>query len=537
MDVYSGSVASKGIAIGTIRELNKADSIVRRVSIKDSEREVKRFHKALNIALEQLDQLYKKALENVGEETALIFDVHKMMMEDEDYTESIISIINTQKVNAEYAVARTCENFVDIFTNMEDEYMQGRATDIKDISDRLIDVLLEKHESSLNFDTPCIIVADDLTPSETVQMDKSKILGFITRKGSVNSHTSILARTMGVPAIVSVQLPAKVNNLKAIIDGLDGIFIISPTSEKIVEAKKKISEENKQKKFLAKYKGKETITKSGQKVNLYANIGSVSDIASVLANDAEGIGLFRSEFIYLEHTSYPTEETQFQIYKKVAEMMAGKKVIIRTLDIGADKQIDYFNMEHEENPALGFRAVRICLMDEKIFRTQLKALIRATYFGKISIMVPMIASVWEVERTKKILAEIEQELKNTNIPFGEYEFGIMIETPAAVMIAPELAPLVDFFSIGTNDLTQYTIAVDRQNQKLEPFYNPHHPAVLKMIKMVIDVSKEFGIWTGICGELAADPSLTKLFVEYGVDELSVEPNSVFKIRQIVRDID
>lgn len=537
MDVYMGSIASKGIAIGTIRELDKKDNTVRRISITDPEREISRFHKAQQIAMVQLDDLYELAKKEVGDENALIFDVHKMMLEDEDYTESIVNIIQTQKVNAEYAVAQTSDNFATMFANMEDEYMQGRAADIRDISDRLINVLSEREDNTLTFNTPCIIVADDLSPSETVQMDKSKILGFVTRKGSVNSHTAILSRTMAVPALVGVPVPIKVNGQKAIINGFDGSLSISPTPEKITIAKKRLAVENKQKELLAEYKGKETITKSGKKINLYANIGSVGDVGLALQNDAEGIGLFRSEFLYLEQSNYPSEELQFKTYKQVAEMMGGRKVIIRTMDIGADKQIDYFNIEPEENPALGYRAVRICLTEESIFRTQLRALIRASYFGNISIMVPMITSVWEVERTKEIIKEIEANFTKKNIPFGKYEFGIMIETPAAVMIADQLAPLVDFFSIGTNDLTQYTIAIDRQNQMLERFYDPHHPAVLRMIEIIAATGQQYGIWTGICGELAADEELTETFVEYGINELSVSPASIFAIRKIIRDLD
>lgn len=537
MDIYNGSVASKGIAIGTIKELAKKDNSVRRVSITDVELEKERFFKAQIKTMEQLDGLYELAKKEVGEENALIFDTHKMMVEDEDYTDSIINIIETQKVNAEYAVAVTSDNFALTFSSMDDAYMKERAADIRDISDRLINVLSNKDNSALTFETPCIIVADDLTPSETIQMDKTKILGFVTRKGSVNSHTAILSRTMAVPAIVCVPVPNDVDGKNAIVSGFDGSLILNPTEEKVALAKKRLELEKRHKELLLQYKGKETKTKSGKKINLYANVGSVGDVGLALQNDAEGIGLFRSEFLYLEQNDYPNEELQLKTYKQAAEMMAGKKVIIRTMDIGADKQIDYFNLEVEENPALGYRAVRICLTEEEIFRTQLKALIRASYFGKISIMVPMITSVWEVERVKEIMKEIEAEFTAKEIPFGKYEFGIMIETPAAVIIADQLAPLVDFFSIGTNDLTQYTIAIDRQNQKLEKFYDPHHPAVLKMIHMVAQAGKAHGIWTGICGELASDQELTKTFIEYGIEELSVSPAAIFAIRKLIRELD
>ena len=537
MDIYSGSVASKGMAIGVIRELEKKDNTIRRERISDVESEKKRFFEAQEKAMNELEELYELAIKEVGESNALIFDIHKMMTEDEDYTNSIINIIESQEVNAEYAVAVTGDNFAETFASMDDDYMKERASDVKDISERLINVLSNKSDNELTFDTPCIVVADDLTPSETVQMDKSKILGFVTRKGSVNSHTAILSRTMAVPAIVGVSIPYGFDGKNAVIDGFKGSFIIDPDDSVIAKSKEIIVKEKEKKELLKAFKGKKTVTKSGKKINLYANVGSVGDVGLALQNDAEGIGLFRSEFLYLEQSDYPSEEMQFEVYRQVVQMMAGKKVIIRTLDIGADKQIDYFNMEAEENPALGYRAVRICLTQEEIFRTQLKAILRASYFAKISIMVPMIISVWEVLRVKEILAEIESELTSQKIPFGKYEFGIMIETPAAALLADELAVYVDFFSIGTNDLTQYTIAIDRQNQKLEKFYDPHHPAVLKLIKMVSESAKRNGIWVGICGELGADPSLTQTFIEYGIDELSVSPSAVFPIRKLIRELE
>ncbi|MGL5973370.1 MAG: phosphoenolpyruvate--protein phosphotransferase [Oscillospiraceae bacterium] len=537
MQTYYGSVASKGIAVGVIKEFSKKENIVKRERVKDVSAEKERFILAKKDAISQLEGLYELAIKKVGESNALIFDIHKMMIEDDDYTNSIINIIETQLINAEYAVAITGDNFAEIFSNMEDDYMKERATDIKDISERLLNALSNKCDSNLSFDSPCIIVADDLTPSETVQMDKNKILGFVTRKGSVNSHTAILARTMSVPAIVGVDIPDSVNGKDGIIYGENGSFILNPDEKTVKNTQQAMIIEKQKKDLLLEYKGKETITKSGKKIDLYANVGSVGDVGLALQNDAEGIGLFRSEFLYLEQKDYPSEDLQFSIYKQAAEMMAGKKVVIRTMDIGADKQIDYFNLEHEENPALGYRAIRICLNDEEMFKVQLRALVRASYFGKISIMIPMITSLWEVLKVKEILKEVELFLSERKIPFGEYELGIMIETPAAALMADELAKVVDFFSIGTNDLTQYTIAVDRQNQKLERFYDPHHPAILKMIKMVAEAGKENGIWTGICGELGADPELTATFIEYGIDEISVSPSAIFPIRKVICNLD
>lgn len=537
MKVFKGSVASEGVATGIIREIVKEEKSVRRNHIDDTQSEKQRFLDAQNKAMEELEGLYDIAVKEVGQSNALIFDIHKMMLEDEDYVDSVLNIIDTQCVNSEYAVAVTGDNFARTFSEMDDEYMKERAADVKDISERIINILSDRNKVSLSSDVPCIIVADDLTPSETVQMDKKNILGFVTRKGSVNSHTAILARTMGVPAMVGVDVGTGVDGINAVIDGFDGTFSIDPDIIKLADAKVKLEKVNKEKALLREYKGRETATKSGRKLNLYANIGSISDVGNALMNDAEGIGLFRSEFLYLEQKDFPGEDYQFGVYKQVAEMMGGKKVIIRTLDIGADKQIDYFNLEHEENPALGYRAVRICLTQEDIFRTQISALIRASYYGNISIMVPMITSVWEVIRVKEIIKETEEKLKASGIPFGSYEFGIMIETPAAVMIADELAKHVDYFSIGTNDLSQYTLAVDRQNQKLEKFFDPHHPAILRMIEMVAKAGRKNNIWTGICGELGADTSLTKTFLEYGIDELSVSPTAIFSVRQTVCNLD
>ncbi len=537
MEKYHGSVASKGVVIGKIHELEQKNDTVRRERVSDIEAEKARFTTAQEKAIKELENLYEIALKQVGESNALLFDIHKMMLEDDDYVDSIVNIIESQKVNAEYAVAVTSDNFANTFASMDDDYMKERAADVKDISGRLINVLLGKSETGLHLAEPCIVVADDLTPSETVQMDKSKILGFVTRKGSTNSHTAILSRTMSIPAIVGVDVPRGLSGKTAICDGMKGDFIVEPTEEEVAKAQKKAESEKIRKKLLEEYKGKPSVTKSGKKINVYANIGSIGDIGLALQNDAEGIGLFRSEFLYLEQSDYPSEELQFSVYKQAAEMMAGKKVIIRTMDIGADKQIDYFNLEAEENPALGYRAVRICLNDEDMFKTQLRALIRASYFGKISVMVPMIISVWEVKRVKELINSVKTELKEQNIPYGDIEFGVMIETPAAVMIADDLAELVDFFSIGTNDLTQYTLAIDRQNQKLEQFYDAHHPAVLRMIEIIGQTAKKHNIWAGICGELGADIELTKKFVEYGIEELSVSPSAILQVREVICNLD
>ncbi len=537
MEKYHGSVASKGVAIGMIQEPEQKKDAVRRERINDVEAEKARFYEAQKETMSQLEGLYELALKQVGEANALIFEIHRMMVEDDDYVDSIINIIESQEVNAEYAVAVTGDNFAQTFAGMDDDYMKERAADVRDISDRIIKVLSNCGDDGLNFTQPCIVVADDLTPSETVQMDKSKILAFVTRKGSVNSHTAILSRTMSIPAIVGVDMPYGLSGKQGVVDGFKGDFLVEPTPEIVADAEKMLAKENQRKKLLEEYKDKPSVTKSGKKINLYANVGSVGDIGLALQNDAEGIGLFRSEFLYLEQSDYPSEELQFGVYKQAAEMMAGKRVIIRTMDIGADKQIGYFNLEQEENPALGYRAVRICLTQEEIFRTQLRALIRASLYGKISIMVPMICSVWEVERVKEIIEEVKAELTEQGIRYGDFEFGIMIETPAAVMVADELAQLVDFFSVGTNDLTQYTLALDRQNQKLEKFYDPHHPAVLRMIKMIAEAAKRNNIWAGICGELGADIELTAKFVEYGIDELSVTPSAILLVREAICNLD
>lgn len=534
---YYGKTASQGYAIGKIFVMKKADNIIRRVHIDSVDNEVARFEAAKQTAYEQLGQLYDKAITEVGESSAAIFEVHQMMLEDEDYLDSIINIIKSQELNAEYAVATTGDNFSNMFAAMDDEYMKARAADIKDISERLVRILSSNGGSETSLSEPAIIVADDLAPSETVQLDKDKVLGFVTRKGSTNSHTAILARTMNIPALVGVDIPDSVDGMMAVINTDGSEIIVEPTKEQIEKFTAKKNEDEEKKKLLFELKGRKTITKSGREIKLYANVGGVGDIAAVLKNDAAGIGLFRSEFLYLEKDHYPTEMEQFQVYRQVAEMMAGKKVIIRTLDIGADKQIDYFELDKEDNPALGYRAVRICLTREEIFRTQLKALYQASAYGNIAIMIPMIASLWEVKKCKEIAAEVREELKNGGFTIGEVEFGIMIETPAAVMIADELAKEVDFFSIGTNDLTQYTLAIDRQNPKLDMFYDAHHPAVLRLIQMTVDSAHKAGIWAGICGELGADLELTEQFVKMGVDELSVSPAKILPVRNVIVNMD
>lgn len=538
MKVLEGKSVFSGIAIGKISIFQKADTSVKRLHVEDVEAEVSRVDEAKATALAQLQKLYDKAVQEVGESGAAIFEVHQMMMEDGDYLDSISNIIRTEGVNAEYAVATTGDNFASMFASMDDDYMRARAADVKDISDRLVRVLSGHGDGDMEASEPSIIVAEDLAPSETVQMDKSKVLAFVTRKGSSNSHTAILARTMNIPALINIEYDDSVNGKMAIVDGKNGTLILEPDEETLKKYQELKDEDLRQRTMLKELKGKSTETKSGRKIHLYANIGSTADVASVLANDAEGIGLFRSEFIYLEKDNYPTEEEQFQIYKTVAQNMAGKKVIIRTLDIGADKQIDYFNMAHEENPAMGYRAIRICLDRPEVFKTQLRALFRAAMFGNISIMYPMIISVKEVLQIKEIVAEVKKELTEQGIPFkDDVEQGVMIETPAAVMISDLLAKEVDFFSIGTNDLTQYTLAIDRQNAKLDNIYDSHHEAVLRMIKMVVDNAHKEGIWAGICGELGADTTLTERFVEMGLDELSVSPTFVLPVRKIVRDMD
>ena len=534
---YQGKSVFSGIAIGPLCLYQKADSMVKRYKIEDADAEVKRFEDAQATAKDQLQSLYDKALKEVGEANAAIFEVHQMMLDDGDYLESIINIIRTQLVNAEYAVATTGDNFAQMFAAMDDEYMQARSADIKDISNRVVQVLQGAAAGGINSDVPVILLADDLAPSETVQLDKSLVLSFVTRGGSTNSHTAILARTMSIPALIGVDFPEDLDGKTGIVDGYKGILIIDPSAEQIEEYQKKKDEDEEKKRLLLELKGKENVTLDGRKVNLYANIGGVGDVASVLQNDAGGIGLFRSEFLYLGAYDYPTEDAQFQAYKTVAETMAGKKVIIRTLDIGADKQVDYFHLEKEENPAMGYRAIRICLTRPDIFKTQLRAIYRASYYGTISIMFPMIISVDEVLKCKEIVNEVKKELDEQGLPYSEVELGIMIETPAAVLMSEELAKEVDFFSIGTNDLTQYTLACDRQNAAIESFNDPHHPAVLKEIQMTIENGHKGGAWVGICGELGADTSLTETFLRMGVDELSVSPSRILAVRDVVRKLD
>lgn len=539
MKEYKGKSVFGGIAIGRIKVYNKSEQQVKRVHIDDTEHEKKRYYAAVDKAAMQLQKLYDKAVKEVGEANAAIFEMHQIMLTDDDYKESVENIIDSQHVNAEYAVAQTGDNYAAMFAAMEDEYMRGRSADVKDISERLINILSGFNASSMVSDEPVIIVAEDLAPSETVQLDKDKILSFVSVKGSVNSHTAILARTMGIPALIGTPVipDNDIDGKMGIVDGNSGCLYVDPDNEKLGYYRKKQDEQLKQKELLQLLKGREDITIDGRKIKLYANIGNVKDVMTVKANDAAGIGLFRSEFIYLERDTFPTEEEQFNIYRTVAENMAGKPVIIRTLDIGADKQCDYFNMDKEDNPALGMRAIRICLTRTEIFKTQLRALYRASAYGNINIMYPMIANMWEINRIKEIEKEVRDELKQQGIDIGDVQTGIMIETPAAVMLSDELAEKVDFFSIGTNDLTQYTLAVDRQNPKLDSFFDPHHPAVLKMIKMVVDNAHKAGIWAGICGELGADTSLTREFLKMGVDELSVSPGRILPIRKIILDTD
>lgn len=535
MEQFTGKSIFKGTAIGRILFYSKNQQQVKRSKVEDTEAEVARYEAAKAKAIEQLGKLHDKAVAEVGEANAMIFEVHAMMLEDDDYNDSVYNIIRNDEVNAEFAVATTGDNFSVMFAEMEDEYFKARAADVKDISERIISVLSGGESDSDIGDEPVIIVAEDLAPSETVQMDKSKLLAFVTRLGSSNSHTAILARTMNIPALIGIDIKEEWNGKMAIVDGKQGIFFVDPdvaTLERYIEEKKK---EEEARELLLKLKGQSDETVDGRHIKLYANIGSVADVGNVLANDAAGIGLFRSEFLYLEKDNYPTEEEQFQVYKTVAQNMAGKKVVIRTLDIGADKQVDYFNMEHEENPAMGYRAIRICLDRVEIFKTQLRALYRASAFGTISIMFPMIISVKEVQDIKKICEEVRKELDSNNVEYGEVELGIMIETPASVMISDLLAKEVDFFSIGTNDLTQYTLAIDRQNPKLDNIYDSHHPAILRMIQMVIDNGHKGGCWVGICGELGADTTLTEQFVKMGIDELSVSPTFVLPVRKVIRE--
>ena len=540
MVIYEGKAVFEGVAIGKLSVYKKNEETVKRKKVTDVEAEVARYAAARETATEQLQALYEKAVKEVGEAGAEIFEAHQMMVEDGDFIDSAENIIRTQSVNAEFAVAETGDNFKKMFEEMDDEYFRGRAADVKDISERIIRILQGSGNAGIQTDEPVIVVADDLAPSETVQMDKDKILSFVTVHGSANSHTSILAKTMNIPAIIGCDIPLsdEVDGREAIVDGFEGKVYVDPEPE-ILEAKKKIlSAELEKKELLGQLKGKENVTLDGQRINLYANIGNTKDLGLVLKNDAGGIGLFRSEFIYLGSEDYPTEDEQFAIYKQVAETLAGKKVIIRTLDIGADKQADYFKLPQEENPAMGLRAIRICLTRPEVFKTQLRAILRASAFGKISIMFPMIISVDEVQKIKQILAEVKAELDAEGIPYDKaIETGIMIETPAAVMMAEELAQEVDFFSVGTNDLTQYTLAIDRQNQSLDDFYDSHHPAILKMLKIVVDSAHKYGKWAGICGELGADLTLTREFLAMGFDELSVSPGRILPLRKIVRETD
>lgn len=535
MNIYEGKSVFSGVAIGKISVYKKGQQQVKRKKITDADAEIMRFETAKTEAVKQLSGLYEKALREVGEANAAIFEVHQMMLEDDDYNDSIENMIRTQGINAEYAVASTADNFAQMFSAMDDDYMRERAADVKDISERVLSILNGAGSESAVSEEPAIIVAEDLAPSETVQLDKDMVLSFVTVRGSLNSHTAILARTMALPALVGTPLPLDdtVDGKLGIVDGSEGKIYVDPDEETLKRMKRRKEEEAERKELLQTLKGRENVTLDGKKVMLYANIGNIKDLATVLQNDAGGIGLFRSEFIYLEKDDYPTEEEQFQIYKQAAETMAGKRVIIRTLDIGADKQCDYFQMEHEENPALGYRAIRICLTRPEVFKTQLRALYRASAYGKIAIMYPMITSVLEVKRIQEIAALVRAELTEQGIEFGEPEQGIMIETPAAAIISDELAKEVDFFSIGTNDLTQYTLAIDRQNTKLDEFYDAHHPAVLRMIAMVVENAHKAGIWAGICGELGADQTLTREFLAMGVDELSVSPGSILPIRRIV----
>ena len=538
MQCFQGKSVYKGIVMGPVVVLKKNDYQVKRRRIDDADNEIARVEQAAEQAKEQLQKLYDKAIVEVGEASAAIFEVHQMMLEDEDYLDAIHNMIRTEMVNAEYAVAMTGDNFSQMFAVMDDEYMKARAADVIDISERVVRNLSGQGEIDLSSGEPAIIVADDLSPSETVQMDKEKILAFVTVHGSTNSHTAILARMMNIPALIGVPLNLEEieNGMVAVVDGFQGQVIFEPDNDTCAKTERKIQQEQEKLKLLQELKGKENVTLGGRKINIYANIGSVGDIGYVLENDAGGIGLFRSEFLYLGRNDFPTEEEQYQAYKQAAQMMAGKKVIIRTLDIGADKQVDYFNLGKEENPALGYRAIRICLKQPDIFKTQLRALLRAAVYGNISIMYPMITSIEEVKQIYAIVDEVEAELKKQEIQYKIPEQGIMIETPAAVMISDELAELVDFFSIGTNDLTQYTLAIDRQNEKLDDFYNPHHKAILRMIQMVVDNAHKCGKWAGICGELGADTALTEQFVRMGVDELSVAPSMVLKLRKIVREM-
>lgn len=537
---YQGKGVYGAVALGKVSVFNRQAVSVKREKIHDTEAELKRLENAKSMAIKQLKEIYEKALREVGEDNAAIFEIHMMMVEDEDYNDAITEMITTQNVNAEYAVAVTGDNFAEMFSAMDDSYMKARASDVGDISNRIINCLTNNSDLNQKSDEPVIICADDLAPSETVSLDKDKVLAFVTAHGSSNSHTAILARNMNIPAIIGVGeefLSAVKNGDMAVVNGFTGEFILDPDEETIKFAEKKCAEEIEKKELLQKLKGKENVTLDGKKINIFANIGSVDNIGAVLLNDAGGIGLFRSEFLYLENSDYPSEEEQFRIYKRVLESMAGKKVIIRTLDIGADKQCDYFNLKKEDNPALGVRAIRLCLDRPEIFKTQLRALFRASAFGNLGIMFPMIANVWEVKEVIDICNSVKAELKADGIEYSEEtELGIMIETPAAALISDKLAQLVDFFSVGTNDLTQYTLACDRQNPDIERFCDTHHEAVLKLIEIATDNAHKYGKWIGICGELAADTTLTETFLRMGIDELSVSPAFVLKVRDKIRNI-
>lgn len=535
MEQFEGKAIYNGVAIGKIKYYAKSEQQVKRYKVEDVDAELERYEKAKEEAGRQIEELRQKALAEVGEDNAMIFEVHAIMLEDEDYNESVYNIIRNDKVNAEYAVAATGDNFSLMFAEMEDEYFKARAVDVKDVSERLLRVLSGESSQRTTGVEPGILVAEDLAPSETVQMDKSKILAFVTREGSANSHTAILARTMNIPALIGVDIRQQWDGCVGIVDGREGLFIVEPDAATLEKYKAEQKKERENLELLQSLKGLPDETKDGRHIELYANIGSVGDVAGVLANDAAGIGLFRSEFLYLEKDNYPSEEEQFQVYKTVARNMAGKKVVIRTLDIGADKQAAYFHLDHEENPAMGYRAIRICLDRRDIFKVQLRALYRASAFGNIAVMFPMIISEKEVQEIKKICGEVRGELDSSGIQYGQVELGVMIETPAAVMISDRLAKEVDFFSIGTNDLTQYTLAIDRQNPKLDSIYDAHHPAILQMIQMVIDNGHKEGCWVGICGELGADITLTEQFIRMGIDELSVSPSFILPVRKAIRE--
>ncbi|HJB91214.1 MAG TPA: phosphoenolpyruvate--protein phosphotransferase [Candidatus Eisenbergiella merdigallinarum] len=538
MIICSGKSVLNGVAIGKIYLYKKQEYVLEQTQVEDVEAEIARFEAAKEKATQELDALYQKALTEAGEEQAMIFDVHKMMLDDGDYLDSIRGMIRDEKVNAEYAVSATGDSFSAVFASMDDEYMKARSVDVLDISKRVVNVLAGIVEGGIASEVPVILLADDLSPSETVQLDKSKILAFVTKNGSANSHTAILARSMNIPALVKtdVALLEEYNGIQAVVDGIDGTFIINPDEETTQKMIRKKMDYEKERTELQKLIGKDNVTTDGRRINVYANIGNTQDVEKVLANDAGGIGLFRSEFIYLGRNDYPTEEEQFEIYKEVLSRMGGKKVIIRTLDIGADKQVDYFELPKEENPAMGYRAIRICLDRVNIFKTQLRAIYRASAFGTAAIMFPMIISVSEIRRIKEIVEEVKAELTREGISFNRVELGIMVETPAAVMISEELAKEVEFFSIGTNDLTQYTLAIDRQNQSLDNIYDSHHPAVLRMIQMTIENGHKGGAWVGICGELGSDTTLTKTFIDMGIDELSVSPTYVLGLRKAIREI-